>query len=250
MLLNSGLRKFKETTWIICPNTKSTKKSLTTSLPTYYSTNQYYTQQDDIYLFARYFFQPFKKHPELYKPLVIAGPPSVGRETLIAKLITEFPHLFEKCPTYTTFPGHKTYKVISKDDFLKKISNGEFMEFCNNFQENYGCTKLDMQNIKEKKKVCIIVVDTDGANRIYTENVEANFLFVYPPSLEMLRERLNTKHLENEEIVKSRMSKGISDMEKANNSFLFKYKITNEKVDEAYEELASICKSIYKEEWK
>ena len=86
------------------------------------------------------------------------------------------------------------------------------MEFCNNFQENYGCTKLDMQNIKEKKKVCIIVVDTDGANRIYTENVEANFLFVYPPSLEMLRERLNTKHLENEEIVKSRMSKGISDI--------------------------------------
>ncbi len=95
----------------------------------------------------------------------------------------------------------------------------------------------------------MLISDTDGALQVYSQNVDANFIFIYPPSLEMLRERLNAKHLENEEIVKAHMQKGIVDMEKANNTFLFKNKLVNETVETAYAELASVCKSLYKEEW-
>ena len=81
--------------------------------------------------------------------------------------------------------------------------------------------------------VPIIAVDVDGALNMNKKSFEANFLFIYPPSFEVLRKRIGQTRNETESEFKTRIHEAIKEIEKANNSVLFTNRLVNDTLDDA-----------------
>ena len=91
-------------------------------------------------------------------------------------------------------------------------------------------------------------IDIVGAFNIEKANIDANFLFIYPPSVEALKERLEGRGTEDEEIIRLRCEHSVKEIEQANNSVLFKYKIINDELETTYLELRHLILALYEEE--
>ena len=91
-------------------------------------------------------------------------------------------------------------------------------------------------------------IDVAGAFNINKSNIDANFIFIYPPSLETLKDRLGCRGTEDEEVLRTRTEHSVHEIEQANSSILFQHKIINDDIDIAYEELKHLVATLYSEE--
>ena len=87
---------------------------------------------------------------------------------------------------------------------MQKVGNNEFVEYQEICGSLYGTTFAELERIKAKGKIPLIEVDVQGAIKINERAIEGNFLFIYPPSFEELRNRLGTR-TETEEQFKLRI---------------------------------------------
>jgi guanylate kinase len=78
--------------------------------------------------------------------------------------------------------------------------------------------------------------------------MDANYLFIYPPAPEELKERIVKKGLEDEDEVKQKLEAGLKEIEYANKTILFKYKIINEEIAASYVEFKELLLRVYKQE--
>lgn len=81
-------------------------------------------------------------------------------------------------------------------------------------------------------KIPIIEVDVLGAIELNKQAIEGNFLFIYPPSIEVLRKRLGSR-IESEKQFKERITDAIKQLEKANNTVLFTQKLENDNLEDS-----------------
>lgn len=107
------------------------------------------------------------------------------------------------------------------------MERNEFLEWCNVHGHLYGTAKSELERINQKGKIPIIEVDVQGAIKINEKALEGNFLFIYPPSFEELRNRLGSR-TETEEEFKLRIQNAIKEIEMANNSVLFTNRLVND----------------------
>jgi len=110
-------------------------------------------------------------------------------------LLENFRHLFEFSVSYTTREAREGeihgihYNFISKDDFEIDINSGNFIEYANYADNYYGTNKKSVKETMEKGKICLLEIDLQGAEKIFRSGFAANFIFILPPSEEVLRER-------------------------------------------------------------
>ena len=204
-----------------------------------------------MYLFTQQFFSSFNPEPELNKTLVIAGPSGVGKGTLIRKLRDKLPDKFSLSVSYTTRkprPGEEHgvhYFFVSEAEFKSKIGANDFIEYCEVHGNFYGTCKSEVKRIGELKQVCILEIDVQGAKKVVEAEVDSHFLFIYPPSIEALKERLQNRGTETEEEFKLRLRNSIKEIEDANSTNLFTHKIINDDLETAFQELVNLVKSLY-----
>ena len=128
-------------------------------------------------------------------------------------------------------PG-ENYVLVSKDEFARKMTNKDFIEHTVINSYEYGTCKYELERIRKAGRIPIIEVDVKGAIEINKSGLEANFLFVYPPSFEELRKRIGNR-VETEEDFKKRIELAITEIELANNSVLFTNRLANDSLDKA-----------------
>jgi guanylate kinase len=100
----------------------------------------------------------------------------------------------------------------------------------------YGLAFSTLEEVKATELIPIIAVDVDGALNMNKKSFEANFLFIYPPSFEVLRKRIGETRNETEAEFKTRIHEAIKEIEKANNSVLFTNRLVNDKLDDAVDQ--------------
>lgn len=172
---------------------------------------------------------------------IISAPAGTGKTTLVRMLCDEFDCVAESISFTTRKPRPnekegKDYFFISKEEFEKKIQEGEFLEHAKVFEHYYGTSKKVVETERSRGKHVILVIDTQGAMQL-REFLPAVFIFISPPSLEELRSRLIARKADTKESIENRLSWAEKEMTLASR---YDYQIVNDDLKVAYDVLRSI----------
>jgi len=174
------------------------------------------------------------------KMLIFSAPSGSGKTTIVRHLAKTFPDKLEFSISATSRPRRgieengKDYHYLSIEEFKQKISNEEFLEWEEVYAGTYyGTLKSEVERIWAKGKAVIFDIDVEGGLNLKNQFKErALAVFVMPPSIKILEERLRSRQTDNPESIARRIAKAEKELKTAE---LFDVFILNEKLDEACE---------------
>lgn len=153
----------------------------------------------DLIKFGSLFFTSLRDGAMGPSPIVIAGPPGVGKTTLIKTLMGRFPSIF-------SLPVPHTSRSIRDGEidgvhfnFVNKFSiedgsrKGEFIEWSQAKAVVYGTSFKAVQKERAQGKVCILDIDLEGVERVRNSNMDCKFLFVSTQNIEVLSSRMRSQ---------------------------------------------------------
>ena len=173
---------------------------------------------------------------------VISAPSGTGKTTLVREVMQRLPGL-RFSVSYTTRlprPNEKEgedYLFVSHSLFQKMIEKNEFLEWAEVLGNRYGTPRPDLKRLESEGMDLILDIDTQGAKKVMKEIVRAVLIYLLPPSLKVLRERLTNRGVDSLEMIKFRLSNARRDMEEADR---YHYVIINDKIEDAVEKLKCI----------
>ena len=176
------------------------------------------------------------------KLFVVSGSSGVGKGTVLKKFLDKNSDfmLSISCTTRAPREGEVdgvNYFFISKDEFKNCIDNDKFLEWAEFAGNFYGTKKKFINQCLEEGKNIILEIDTQGALKVKKQMSDAVLIFICPPSLEALENRLRGRHTEDEETIQKRLKEVKEELKRAEN---FDYKIINDNLENAVCELEKI----------
>ncbi len=153
------------------------------------------------------------------KMIVVSAPSGSGKSTLINYLMTQFSNLeFSISATSRSPRGEEKngveYYFLTPEEFRKKIEGGEFLEYEEVYKDKfYGTLKSEVSRINGKGNVVIFDVDVVGGcniKKMYGDN--ALSIFIMPPSVNALKERLLKRATDSLEVINDRVEKASQEM--------------------------------------
>lgn len=187
---------------------------------------------------------------ETGKVIVITAPSGTGKSTLIKTLKEEFRELHWSV-SFTTRPirsgeiDGKHYFFISKEEFLKKKDQGDFIEWAQVHGNYYGTSLGFVRSKVDHGYSLLLDLDVQGADSLKKEfQDECKVIFISPPSLEELEKRLRGRATESESMISLRLENARQEMLRKND---YDYCITNDSIEQAYNDLRAVVRSILKE---
>nr|CAD1837658.1 unnamed protein product [Ananas comosus var. bracteatus] len=180
------------------------------------------------------------------KPIVISGPSGVGKGTIIAKLMKEFPSTYGFSVSHTTRgPREKEvdgvhYHFAERSVMEKEISEGKFLESALVHGNLYGTSVEAVEAVTDAGKRCILDIDVQGARSVRASALEAIFIFICPPAFEELEKRLRARGTETEEQIQKRLRNAKTELEQAKFPGLFDHLLVNDDLEICYENFKKI----------
>lgn len=178
--------------------------------------------------------------------IIISAPSGTGKSTIISYLMKQGFNLHFSISATSRPPRGKEingvdYFFLSPEEFRHKISNGDFLEYQEVYQDRYYGTlrsEVDKQLNKGENVVCDIdVIGAQNIKRIYGS--QALSIFIEPPSIEALRERLENRGTDSKEVIEQRIERAEFELSQAK---FFDVKITNDVLSVAEENAARIIR--------
>ena len=176
---------------------------------------------------------------------VVSGPSGAGKGTVCSAFMEKHPEclLSVSATTRSPRPGEKdgvNYFFLTEEEFKEKIANDGFLEhavFCGNY---YGTPKDAVLNAIENGKDVILEIEVQGAMQVRRHYPEAAFVFVVPPSMEVLEARLRGRGTESDEVIKGRLARAKDEFKFVEK---YNYVLLNDTVENATERLAAIIRA-------
>ncbi|XP_050316229.1 uncharacterized protein LOC126750537 isoform X2 [Anthonomus grandis grandis] len=190
---------------------------------------------------AQYYFSTMP--PQLPRPLVFCGPSGTGKSTLIKRLMDDFPDKFGFTVSHTTRsprPGEihgKHYYFTDENSMKRAIEKGEFIEHAVFSGNMYGTSIKAVEDIAKEGKVVLMDIDMQGVKQVKKTSLNPWYVFIQPPSINELRNRLVKRKTENEESLQRRLAKAREEVNFGLTSKYFDKIIVNDDLDKAYREL-------------
>lgn len=173
------------------------------------------------------------------KIFVVSAPSGSGKTTIVRQVLKSLPEIVFSVSA-TTRPQRaqeingKDYFFIGKDEFLKRINDGDFAEWEIFYDYYYGTLKSFIySNIDEGRSV-LLEIDVNGALKIKETFPEALLIYISPPSIEELERRLRARGTETETDLKKRIDRAQMELEK---KFLFDVVFINDNLEKASSEV-------------
>lgn len=181
------------------------------------------------------------------KIIVIVAPSGTGKSTLIKRLKAEFPVLVESV-SFTTRPMRKgevhgeSYFFISKEEFEAKMEKSEFLEYAIVHGNYYGTSKLFVEDCLKAGKALLFDLDVQGTDsfKAYFKD-RAKVIFIAPPSVDELENRLRHRGTESTSIINLRLENAKSELKRKND---YDYLVVNDDIEKAYAHLKEITAKI------
>lgn len=153
------------------------------------------------------------------KLIIFSAPSGAGKTTIVKHLLSKFPELEFSISATTRQPrgdeeNDKAYHFISKEEFLHLIAKKQFVEFEEVYSGTfYGTLRTEIERIWKKGKTVIFDIDVEGGLHLKRKyEGQALAIFVQPPSLEVLKERLIGRGTDSEEKLRERFAKAEKEL--------------------------------------
>ena len=177
---------------------------------------------------------------------VLSSPSGVGKTTLTKKL-AENNSQFAISISYTTRKPRpneidgKDYYFVTQEEFDVLIKKNDFYEFANIFDNNYGTHKETVIKLLSQGKDVLFDIDWQGTLQLKKiRNLNIVCIFILPPNINVLRDRLLNRHKGQEELIEKRMNKFNEELSHWNQ---YNYVVTNDDLNICYEKIKSIIAS-------
>ena len=176
---------------------------------------------------------------------IVTAPSGAGKTSLVNKLLHQIKNLLVSV-SHTTRPirpgetNGKNYHFIDERRFLSMLSNGDFLETADVYGYKYGTSSKWVSAELGRGNDVILEIDWQGAIQIKRQFPGACSIFILPPSLEALIDRLHKRQQDDDETIARRMAQAkevISHVKDAD------YAVVNDRFDETVSEVSSIIQS-------
>lgn len=174
--------------------------------------------------------------------IVLSGPSGVGKDTVLRTLFELDPHL-RYSVSYTTRPPRPgevdgvSYSFVDVPGFEAMIERGELLEWARVHGNLYGTSLRRVRDHLERGEDVVLKIDVQGAAQLRGRVPEAIFIFLLPPSLEELRERLRARESESDESLAQRDADAVRELAEAGR---YDHQVVNDQVERAAREILDI----------
>jgi guanylate kinase len=174
--------------------------------------------------------------------IVVTGPSAVGKGTICQALRQETPnlHFSVSCTTRAMRPGEqegREYFFVSEEEFQRRIQAGELLEWAKVYANYYGTPRQYVDQMIDAGHDIILDIDMQGARRVREMYPGSVFVFVIPPSMDALQQRIRGRGTESEESVQLRLQQAPKWIEEG---LQYDYVIVNDDLSKAVHHLRSI----------
>ena len=180
------------------------------------------------------------------KVIVIVAPSGAGKTTIAQRLLKEYPQL-KFSVSATTRPARedeehgKDYYFLNDEEFDQKVANGEFLEWEPYSGHKYGTLRSEVDKLVESGYFPLLDIEVKGAlnvQELYGSDVVS--IFIEPPSMEELKNRLSNRGSETDKSLSKRLKRAEMEMKYADH---FDYSVVNDDLETAYAEVKEIIES-------
>lgn len=175
---------------------------------------------------------------------VISGPSAVGKTSVAESVLSRKNGSMCRVITCTTRAPRGTekdgidYIFMPVDDFVAKVQSGEFIEYSKVYENYYGVLLSTINEILESERNALLIINWEGFRKIKEKiSDRAVGIFLLPPSVETLEERIRYRGHDSEEIIQKRLKMNAEDMLHADD---FDYQVINNQIEDAVNEVIKI----------
>ncbi|EHI98432.1 Guanylate kinase [Clostridium sp. DL-VIII] len=174
--------------------------------------------------------------------IVISGPSGAGKGTICKSFLERNKEVALSVSATTRDPRNGevdgvNYHFICRDEFKKRIEEDDFLEYAEVYDNFYGTPKSNVEELLENGKDVILEIDIQGALKVKENASDGVFIFILPPSMSELRQRIINRGSETKESLMKRFKSAYQEI---NFVSKYNYAVVNDKVDVAVEKLEAI----------
>lgn len=173
---------------------------------------------------------------------IVSAPSGAGKTTLCQRLIADLPDI-QLSVSYTTRKPRKgeindrDYTFIDASEFYRMIESGAFIEWAEVHGNYYGTSRERLEARLVEGIDVVLDIDVQGAKQMRTTCSKGVYIFILPPSLEILMERLQTRMSNSPEDIRRRMKSSVKEIKEYKT---YDYVILNDSLDKALTELKAV----------
>lgn len=184
--------------------------------------------------------------------IILSGPSGVGKGTVRKKIMTDkHLNLHFSISMTTRAPRNKEedgvdYYFVTQEEFQKNLDAGNLLEYCEFVGNRYGTPKDKVEEARNQGKNVFLEIEINGATQVMNNVKDPGLvtIFLMPPSLKKLEERIRARKTESDDVIQERLQKGIKEMAMSDK---YEHVVLNDRVNRAAKEISNIIKSKMKE---
>jgi guanylate kinase len=174
--------------------------------------------------------------------LIISAPSGAGKTTLCHELMKRFPNMRESISYTTRVPRAgevhgEDYFFISRDEFQHMIDDDAFAEWAEVHGNLYGTALSTIDEARKNGVDLVLDIDCQGARRLKEQIERCVYIFILPPSMVELRNRLEKRSSDSQDVIDRRLERAAEEIREAR---WYDYIIINDNLETAFEELSAI----------
>ena len=177
--------------------------------------------------------------------IVLSGPSGVGKDTVLHALFSREPGLRYSI-SYTTRPPRPgevdgvSYTFVDEEAFRRLEAAGEFLETAVVHGNRYGTSRPRVEAMLARGENVVLKIDVQGAAAVRERLPEAVFIFLMPPSIEVLRRRLRDRGTDDDEALARRDADAVREMAEAER---YDHLVVNDSVERAVARILDIVEA-------
>jgi len=181
------------------------------------------------------------------RPIVVSGPSGAGKSTLLKRLFAEYPDRYGFSISHTTRgprageENGREYHFVSREDFQKLVEANGFIEHAQFGSNLYGTSVQAVKDVRERGRTCILDIEMEGVKQVKKTDLNARFLFLQPPSVEILEQRLRGRASDSEEAILARLKQAENEIAYSKTPGVHDAIVVNDDLEKAWAEFKAFC---------